>query len=82
MKYKIFDSLGNKKSRNKIIAFLQKEAHTFDEIGKATQLDRTSVFYHIKQMDKEGKAIKRFIGRTAYVGLKFKERKGEKDKEE
>ena len=82
MKYKIFDSLGDKKSRNKIIAFIQKEAHTFDEIGEATQLDRTSVFYHIKQMDKEGKVIKRFIGRTAYVGLKFKERKGEKDKEE
>jgi len=32
-------------------------------------------------MDKEGKAIKRFIGRTAYVGLKFKERKGEEDNE-
>ena len=74
MDYKTFDSLGDKKSRNKIIAFLQKEAHTFDEIGKAVDMDRTSVFYHIKQMEKEGKIIKRFVGRTAYIGLITKER--------
>jgi predicted transcriptional regulator len=74
MDYKTFDSLGNKKNRNKIIAFLKKEAHTFDEIGKAVELDRTSVFYHVKEMEKEGKIIKRFVGRLAYVGLIQKER--------
>ena len=74
MDYKTFDSLGDKKSRNKIIAFLKKGAYTFDEIAKKVDMDRTSVFYHIKKMDEEGKIIKRFLGKTAYVGLILQER--------
>lgn len=69
MKYTIFDTLGEKKSQNKIIAVLKEEAQTFDELSEKTNLDRTSVFYHIKNMEKEGKIIKRFIGKVAYVGL-------------
>ena len=77
MEYKTFDSLGDKKSRNKVIACLQKEAMDIDEIAKIVKLDRTSVFYHLKEMQKDGKVIKRFIGKRAYFGLISKYRKSE-----
>jgi len=69
MKYSIFDTLGNNKSYNKIIIELKKEALTFSELADKTELDRTSVFYHIKNLEKQGKIKKHFIGRTVYIGL-------------
>ena len=72
MEYETFDLMGDKKSRNKIIAFLKTEAHTFDEIGKEVEMPRTSIFYHIKCMEDEEMIIKRFIGRVAYIGLRSK----------
>jgi len=75
MEYNTFELLGNKKSRNEVIACLQKEAMDLDEIGKIVKLDRTSVFYHLKEMQKEGKAVKRFVGKRAYFGLIPKYRK-------
>lgn len=73
--YKIFDTLGDKKSRNKIIAELVKEAKDIDELEKLVQLDRTSIFYHLKEMQKEKIVLKRFVGKKAYFGLIQKKRK-------
>ena len=76
MDYKIFDALGDKKSRNKIIASLHTEAKDIDEIAIAVELDRTSVFYHLKEMQKEKIVEKRFVGKRAYFGLIKEYRKG------
>ena len=81
MKYKIFDSLGNEKSRNKIIACLERESMDIDEIGNIVKLDRTSVFYHLKEMQKDGWIMKKFVGKRAYFGLIQKYRKEEKMEE-
>ena len=75
MDYKIFDTLGDKKSRNKIIACLNEEARDIDELAIATELDRTSVHYHLKKMEEEKIVEKRFIGKRAYFGLTKKYRK-------
>lgn len=72
--YSTFDTLGDKKSRNKIIAALKKEALTFDEIGDRTGLNRTTVFYHVKNLERESMAVKKFVGKTVYVGLKQERR--------
>ena len=77
MNYSTFDTLGNKKSQNKILVILEEEPQTFNELSKKTDLNRTSVFYHITQLVKENKVDKRFVGRTAYIGLKKQYRKGE-----
>ena len=71
----MFDELGDKRSRNKVIVCLQEEAKDIDKIGKQIRLDRTSVFYHLKQMQKEGIVIKKFVGKRAYFGLINKYRK-------
>ena len=76
MDYLVFDTLGSKKSQNKILTILKGEPQTFDELAKKTDLNRTSVFYHISQLQKEGKVDKKFVGKLAYIGLK-KEYRGE-----
>lgn len=75
MNYETFDSLGNKKSQNKIIEILTKEPQSFAELEEKTDLNRTSIFYHISQLEKEGKIIKKFVGKFAYIGLIPEERK-------
>jgi len=78
MDYEFFDNLGDKKTRNKIIEALKYVAKDMDELSENVKLERTSVFYHLKELHKDGTVIKKFIGKKAYFGLSLKFRGKEK----
>lgn len=69
MKYKDFDKLVGRGSANKIILLLQKEAYMIDELAKELNLNRTSVFYHLKNLVDEGIIEKKMLGKSAVYGL-------------
>ena len=75
MKYKEFDKLVGLGSANKVILALQKEAYDIDTLGKELSLNRTSVFYHLKNLIDKGVAEKRMVGKRAYYGLRENNRK-------
>ncbi|MBU0626387.1 winged helix-turn-helix domain-containing protein [Patescibacteria group bacterium] len=74
MKYEKFDKLIGRGSANQVILLLQKEAYTIDDLAKALELDRTSVFYHLKNLVINQIIEKKMIGKTAIYGLLKKKR--------
>lgn len=69
MNYDIFDSLESGKTRNAIIAELLYSPKTFEQLVEITKLDRTTIQYHISQLENQNKVEKRYIRRIAYIGL-------------
>lgn len=77
MKYKDFDKLVGRASANQVLILLQKEAHTIDELAKLLVLDRTSVFYHLKNLVTNKIIEKKMIGKVAIYGLIKQKREGQ-----
>jgi len=75
MEYTLFDQMTASSSRNQIIACLNKEALTTDEIAEKVELDRTSVTYHLGILFKQKKVRKANIKKFVYYGLVENERK-------
>ena len=69
MKYEKFDKLIGRGSANQVMLLLKQEAWDIDALGKKLDLDRTSVFYHIKNLIKKKLVEKKMVGKRAYYGL-------------
>lgn len=69
MKYKQFDKLIGEGSANKVFIALQSQAYDIDTLGKELDLDRTSVFYHLKNLIQKKIVEKKMVGKRAYYGL-------------
>lgn len=76
MEYQEFDKLMFRKSRDNIKFFLKQKPYTLDELSRLIGLDRTSVHYQVKVLEKKGIATAKGLGRKVYYGLTKKYRNG------
>ena len=74
MDYKQFDGLKFRKSSLNVIEMLKKKPYNLDELSKLTGLDRTSVHYQVKILEKKGIVEAKGLGKRVYYGIKKKYR--------
>lgn len=77
MDYKQFDKLKHRKTTENIKELLNNKPYSLDELSKITNLDRTSIHYHVKKLEKKGIVEARGMGKKVYYGLKQEYRQQE-----
>ena len=67
--YNDFQKMSKDRYGTVIADALQSRPMTYEELAEKTNLDRTSVFYHVKRLKNKNIVTKRFFGRICYIGL-------------